>query len=409
MHPGKINSIRSNIEHLVAQYRATEDGNQGLFGINDREFDKIIDQLYKVSSIAEKFSEKYLKRKIREVVIDIATRSEKLDEEVDAFIAQLEAYETEYTVFLPLSGIEVESSDREYRLGNICIVESTSELQAEVKKALRDILSRNPLYSNQQKEDHFKMSSPVIEECFNAPAMARHSVIAEPIRAREHAEKETRRVLEVIRFYSMVVEEFRWNMKVCLMHESNPRVRHIVGYSDERFTHSESVSGPIKNFLLSDDSIKRIRESGANKFLELISEPITELTEFEKSLLQALRWLATSQMQYDNETRLLNLISALEALLTRDINFSIANSIAEGAAILLGEDLQEKISIRDDIKSYYGERSRLSHGESKTVSDTDLERVRHYVVSLLLILIERRAEFDTQADLFSWIDRQKLS
>lgn len=406
MHQGKVASIKLNLNKLVERYCAGGVTSRLLFSASDEEYSSIKRQLYKEPEFVEKFSEKFLDKKIRELVRSVAAGPHGLDQELADFIELLETYDTEYSIFLPLSGIEVQAHDQEFQLGNVCVVKSTPELRDEVKQVLRDILKQNPFYSDPQKDEFFSMTSLIVDRCFESPAMAKYSVVAEPIRAKERAEEETRRVIEVLRFYGMITCEPHWNVKVCLTHESSQRFRYIVCYSNEMFTPSASVSGPETNLVLSNDFIEQMKKSGANKLLELISK--VELTDFEKKLLLAMHWLATSQMQYDNESKFLNLVSSLESLLTRDASYPIAISVAEGTAILLHDDLSERIRIRDSIKASYGTRSELSHGGSKAVPDFTLERLQRYAVSLLLALLKRTHEFKSQADLFEWLDIQKL-
>ena len=404
MHQGKISSIKSSLDKLIRKHNRDKDKN--IFHTLNEEYSDIKSQLYKDPEIEGKFSEKFIDRKLLRLAKIGVEEPQNLDRELDDFIEFLESYDTEFHVFLPLSGIEVQPSDQEFQLGNICVVQSTPELRDEVKQVLIGILKRNPRYSDIEEEEYLSSRTYIITECFDAPTVARYSVVAEPIRARERAEEEARRVIEVLRFYGMIGYDPGWNVRICLMHESNPRIKSVVGYSDERFVSSESVSGPLKNLKLSEAFIEKMEQSGANKLLGLISK--VSLTEFEEKLLLAIHWLATSQMQYDNESKFLNLVSALESLLTRDSSYPIAISVAEGAAILLGDDLSERIRIRDEVKEYYGKRSRLSHGGSKPVYDSDLEGLQHYTVSLLLVLLKRTDEFNNQDDLFNWLDTQKL-
>ena len=157
-------------------------------------------------------------------------------------------------------------------------LQSTPKLRDEARRVLRNIFERNPNLS--VEDDSFSSTSIFIDRCFDAPAMARYSVVAEPIRARERAEEEARRVIEVLRFYGMIVYGLE---KICLMHESNPRIKSVVVYSDERFMPSESVSGPLKNLELSEAFMEQMEQSGASKLLGLISR--YSLTEFFREIV----------------------------------------------------------------------------------------------------------------------------
>jgi hypothetical protein len=88
---------------------------------------------------------------------------------------------------------------------------------------------------------------------------------------------------------------------------------------------------------LSDGSIARMRAIGVFDLSDLIVK--TTRTEFEDVILRAVHWLASAQMQPENENALLNLVTCLETFFKAEAGTPITATIAEGVA--LGEEQAE--------------------------------------------------------------------
>jgi len=105
----------------------------------------------------------------------------------------------------------------------------------------------------------------------------------------------------------------------------------------------------------------------------------------------------------------LNLLISIESLLTPKEREPIANAIAEGIALVLGEDLENRLSLKKRMKDLYGQRSGLSHGGSKDILESDLSHLQDIAGRLLVWAIKQVDNFKSHQELFDWIEAQKLS
>jgi hypothetical protein len=132
---------------------------------------------------------------------------------------------------------------------------------------------------------------------------------------------------------------------------------------------------------------------------------------FQKMVLSGIRWFAASERQDTPEIAFVNLVTCLENCLTPG-GERISASIAEGCAILLENELEDRLELRDKVSKIYSTRNKiLHHGGTiaSKVEESQLDDLRVIAQNLLAILIKRIDEFKDKKELLSWILRQKLT
>ena len=88
---------------------------------------------------------------------------------------------------------------------------------------------------------------------------------------------------------------------------------------------------------------------------------------------------------------------------------SITNAIAEGVALVLGDDLETRRRLKKRMKELYSNRSGLSHGGSKEILESDLLHLQDIAGRLLVWAIKQVDNFKSHQELFDWIEAQKFS
>jgi len=109
------------------------------------------------------------------------------------------------------------------------------------------------------------------------------------------------------------------------------------------------------------------------------------------------------------ENKFLNLLISIESLLTPKEREPVANAIAEGVALVLGDNLERRRHLKKRMKELYGQRSGLSHGGQKEILETDLLHLQDAAEKLLVWAIKQVDNFKSHQELFDWIETQKLS
>jgi len=190
MHIGKIKAIEDSISKIIKSYHEKHKINHLDYQfVAICEYNKIKEQLYKEAGFIKKFSERYIYKKLREIVNNlIADKTLSGRTEINRLIKSLENFNIKQTVYLPLSGIKINDPQKKYQLGNISLVSPTEERRSKTLKLIKYILQKNPHHTKEEKDYFFDRFSPTVNKCFkDASALAKYSVIAEPIRAKERA------------------------------------------------------------------------------------------------------------------------------------------------------------------------------------------------------------------------------
>ncbi|MHB9131912.1 MAG: hypothetical protein ACYDBB_12605 [Armatimonadota bacterium] len=134
-------------------------------------------------------------------------------------------------------------------------------------------------------------------------------------------------------------------------------------------------------------------------------------SQFEKVLFRGIHWLACACSQTHPETRLVNLITALEVLLGPDDREArITNIIAESTAMLLADSVEKRLGIKKQVKDYYDIRSRVVHGGvSQELSLDRLRNLTTLVANVIKALIFRKEDYQTKKAFLLWMDGIRLS
>ncbi len=86
---------------------------------------------------------------------------------------------------------------------------------------------------------------------------------------------------------------------------------------------------------------------------------------------------------------------------------------AEGAALLLGQDLSTRKGIRNRVLGLYRKRNNVVHGgESEEVTADDVAWLRKTVHGLIRSIINRRSEFEGpegEYTVAAWLEDRKLA
>jgi len=100
--------------------------------------------------------------------------------------------------------------------------------------------------------------------------------------------------------------------------------------------------------------------------------------EWTRRIIRTIDWMGRSQRDVDPQRKFVQLVFAIESLLTyREdsvlVSPSVAATLSEGFAFLLGEDHDQRLGIYRDINEIYKKRSGLVHGGNKTISSEDIQ------------------------------------
>lgn len=140
----------------------------------------------------------------------------------------------------------------------------------------------------------------------------------------------------------------------------------------------------------------------------VLEKPAEALADIERVLLRGLHWFGNALGHEEAENELLSLTTCLEAFLTPRDGNPIGTAIAEGIAILLSDQLEERKRLKKRVKDLYGKRSGVSHGGKKAVLESDLIELRDISKRLVHKVITLLGSVSSQKELLTVIEDAKL-
>jgi hypothetical protein len=353
MHTEKRENILQKLSEI---FDKTMQSSRGPISIHhDKEFRSIVNHLLKEDGWREKFSEKFIINNLNDIIMRMVKDgdSSKAAVYLDEITQNLDSFSTEQVAYIPLFGFA--KPTKEIKIGNIIIkcVEAAkaNELIEKVKLAPDQIEN-----INRHIKDH---------------VCAEFHFVAEPDRALELAEEETRRAIDLIRYAIPATCGISRRVMVGLQGEVCRAWRYVPidPKGAKSFAVRETVIGPLFEFEFSPENIETMKELGIFEVSEILQKE--ELSDFEEKLISSIHWFANSQTRTENSDKLLNLITCLEIFLSPGSGPIIQN-VSEGVAMIIDDNAVDRKRTKDRISEIYSLRSSLSHHGKGEVLNLDL-------------------------------------
>lgn len=423
MHKGKRQACVKKLEDIVQNVRPPGfkgDRRTRHLKVGEASFNLIDDYLDEYESViedllihlgwAEKWSEAYLDEALRRIIANtiIAGVADGLDQLIETLSSDFQRYSRIHVVRLPLFGIQTDIDS--LSLGNIVLEEMTQTKVDDIAALSDEVLDRTTSAPEIVKFAKQKNREALQSLC--GKVCARFEAVAEPIRAKQRAEEETRRVIDLLRYVipAMAPKE----MRTCVGIEgdvpfSSVRTSPIYAADRTQFSMSFDSRGPLAPLHINEGTLRTMEQIGVFTVSEILKKKHSTTTEFEEAILRGIHWFADASAQTEKENAFLGLITAIETYLTPRENNPIGTAIAEGVAITLTDQLENRKKLKRKLKSYYSNRSSISHGGGKTILDSDLAELTYISGRLTRWMIDHRSQFSTIAQLLEWVEDQKLS
>ena len=372
-----------------------------------RYFD-LVSELRDYSDWSNKFSSGFMCRLVNEAVayalLDLEDGGDRLEK--GDWLARAESYAIKNTVYLKVEGLIL--PDGPQKMGRVEFFDVTEEIQGEILDNVASSARKSESTADNQLSFVQRIGKR-FEENFLGNVIAKFSATADPEHLVYLGQIETRRALDVLRFSIPLLYSDPDKVKVGLAGEVNRGLSLAMVSSPYHTLMHSSVRGRLVPFEFSEANKKKMVAIGAYRISNLLERENQKFTDFEHAILNAVHWIADAQMQIEHENKFLNYVTAMESLLKPESYSGIAQTVSEGTALLIGENLDERKKIKKDVRNLYTKRSRVSHGDREAVSLGELYRMRDITYKLLLTLINRLDEFAKPSDLRNWLEDRKLS
>jgi len=241
------------------------------------------------------------------------------------------------------------------------------------------------------------------------------AVVSDPDKAKEIADTQIDRVLDVLHFAAAAVTPSGTAIGFGRLSEmaSGPRKTPVIATDDSRCMIVLAPIRPSQPLVLDPPRVQRMAEAGMMAVGSILAKPETAWSEFERTLLRALHWFGNAQMQTEPKNAVLSLAICLETAFTSsDKSQPVMNDIADGVAFVMGKTLEERKALIARVKGFYGIRSAITHGHGAKVTEVtwvEVDTSSHFVATVLAALIGRLGQFESKEQLLDWIKDQRLS
>ncbi|WP_225073804.1 HEPN domain-containing protein [Desulfuromonas sp. CSMB_57] len=368
------------------------------------EFNDITRLVLKEPQFSERFSDEYISKKVKTVFASyLKDHSIDICTELVAMFQYLDGFNERNTVYVPVTGLRL---SLDYELGNVKLIRPTGENKGQIKGKIRTIISKSKA-EEEKKAQIVAFFEKELEEWLGKYTLAEYSVVAEPGRAYERAKEETRRVLELFRFASKALYPISEDIRVGLKGEHSFDTRMAFVISEENLSTKSDNEGSIRPFDFDGQAKEIMEKIGVFKVSEILKKD--NPTNFEEVILRAIHWFSSALQQAEIENSFLSLIIALETIFTAERGNPITNTVSEGVAFVLADELEPRKKLKKTIKDYYGMRSGVAHGGKKSVLRSDYYHLINIVGSIIVVLIEKTDEFENHKAFIEWIEETKLS
>lgn len=321
---------------------------------------------------------------------------------------ELKSYDNEYRVLVPVSGMEVIKD--KFSCGKINLLKSSPEIISNIVTDIKNIIALSQ-HTEEEKVNIIDQIHEQLLSSLNQATFSEYIVKAEPIRAKERAIEETRRIIDIIRYSIPFLYPELYKIHVAIFGESCRVARPIpiLSTDNKDFTLQTDVIGRLYNYKIDDSTLSILDKIGVITIFDMLKKDVPSMTDFEITFLNTIHWFSNHLIQTELENKLLSLVTSLESLLTPRDGNPIGTAIAEGVAIILGDTVEKRKKIKTRVKQLYSMRSGVSHGGKKSVLDSDVRALKYIVGSVINSQIKQINNFNTQKDLLDWIENKKLS
>lgn len=443
--------LSSDENRIYPAYHSTS----RLVSIFDEEREEILVNLLDDGVYASKFSEEYLEKFLKEKVTAMMQKlreSESSDvrpqaiarETAEAIFYELDAYATRITVYLPVSGIELQLDEEELKIGNITLQKMTQRNADEfLNKITLDIMSSpHTPETNDALIQHFTNNLQRIMEEKGQPVYAVYHIIAEPIQAEKRAKEECYKAFDLLRYalpyistlYPMdfsIPKKYLDNDKIGTNKFAKRGKKAQIktgnsihfGLETEIGSYSEIISDIImmrepsflswqssrnvqpRSLSINVHTIEGLKLAKVFEASAILQKVDTSQTNFERCILRSIHWFANAQTPMQPEYVFLSLISSIEAFLNPPDHSNVTLAIVEGVAALGG--MPGYTYVKKRVENLYDKRSALSHGDRAEIMERDITELRAIAFYLIHLMLQSTDEFTTQEQFYREVEKRR--
>lgn len=398
-------------------------------------YNQLLSQIFQKTKCGTKLTRGSVDKRFKGIIYRslIGGASDNFTTDFGQFIAEIENYNIEQAIYLPLDNIEMQDLDR-IRFGNISLVKMNEKQIAILSEKVKETISQ----TTHKAEDKPMITKTFLQynvEPLRGRVCVEYRCIAEPDLAEARAHKAALSLIDILRYaipkiYSNLYPacffpnqalrdkrkeqskkssyRTRTRIGIGLQGEVPVGLRNVCIFPSTNVgfeLHSSFVG--MRPFVINPDHVALMKKQGIFRLALLSQKRAEELTSLEDVLMRSIHWFANAQLQLEIEDELLNLVTSLETLLTNKTN-PLMDSVSYGIAFILGNSVTEREVLIKRYKEIYDERSATSHHGMRNADEVDLIELRFMAQEVLHFLIIKLKKWTTQEQILEWVKIKKL-
>jgi hypothetical protein len=367
---------------------------------------ELCSKILRIANWDKNFSQKFIEAKIETLLVETHDiPPNEREKSVLEILEELETYHVEHEIILPVFGLRLDSDI--FELGNVTFRKITDQIKSEIIERANSAIDSTRNTDNEKALIKNQMN-PLFISSLETGTVAIVKVPAEPIRAKERAQEECGRSLDLLRFATPYVQQNAKEIGFGLAGDVLAGKGISLCFAEDgSLQTSKSNVGSWMPFEFNKEIHQQLEKMGIMTLSKLLKKDL--ITKFEKMILSAVFWCAKAQLQTLPEFRLLCLITSLESVLNPRNDRPIRMGVAEGAALLFGKGLEQRRKLRDFIGKLYDLRSSVSHGGHPEVLGADLQLLTSIAGTVIFELLKKIKKFKNRKELLCWLDDKRLA
>jgi hypothetical protein len=400
--------IIGEIKHGETDFKGDEvsqyfEYNGNLIGLNEEKyiaFERLCFNIQKNPSIRDVISLRVIKDEVFEW-IKLRYKNQTIQSLLDFILPRLESIIRDIEIWIPIFGMEIESS---FQVGRVLFQPITKSL---IDKWYVEVTKGRSEEEISKLKKYFEKKQKQIQGL----AAGTQVLKSEPERASEIALQEIERMLSIVRFFEPSNFHPTISSHCTILGKQNLQTivlffveNSILVESRERIIDKGEPYWRIDKNLLT--IMKKTAIDKLNIFLT--SE---KLSEFQTLVIDSLQTYSRVGLAKTYSDKLVYLLVVLESLLLKDSSEPIQQNVGERLAFALDKLPENRKRIVKNFKDTYGMRSEfLHHG-----NDVDIEKIntlREFMMNVwhfLSIVIGNANNFRTKLEMINAIENIKFS
>jgi hypothetical protein len=308
-----------------------------------------------------------------------------------------------YTVFIPISGIDLRVLD--LHIGQVEVFAMSRQIADELIAKTAEIVADKP---PNVKDALVGIVSRTMNELVGVTCL-RLKVRGDSTKARVDAERACLQVIDILQVIVGLFVSPDAEVRVDFRSFDAVGYRPIILLSDDgSISPVRARFGAMGACQITPYVLDRLNAYKFESIFEIVQLSDEARTETEMLILRALHWFADGDLQRNPENQLQSYVTCLDMFFASKDGES-TRSIQEGIAHIMGTDAKARREIHDFVGEVYDYRSRASHTGEQFELPELTRKCRDLVISFILQMVQRRAEFPTKKAIKDWVLTQRLS